>query len=176
MGDTPTTDAPATDAPTTPPVPTPEPPDETLGEPGKKALEAERRQRKELEARLKELEPLADAAKAKAESEKSEITKAAEALAVERDARTKAEGLLLRYEVGTTKGVPATLIKFLVGDTKEAVEEAADALLAELGSKETTGLPGRPQERMVTGKPSNSNLDGLDPMALIAMGRDEQPI
>jgi hypothetical protein len=170
MADAPAPDAPATDAPT-PPADTPS--DEPLGEPGKRALDAERRKATELERRVKELEPLAKAARERDEAEKSETTKLNEALAGERNARTKAETDLLRYTVGATKGVPANLIGHLTGSTKEEIEQSADALLEALGDARPQ-MPGRPTERngpIANGKPSKSSLDDEDPMELIRRGR-----
>ena len=185
MGDTPTTDTPATDVqvevtnpiqpnidPIKPMPPTsPTTDDETLGEPGKKALDAERKARRDAENRLKELEPLAEEARKRAEADKTEAQKAAEALGAERDARTKAETSLLRYTVAADKGVPSNLVKFLSGTTKEEVEQSATELLAELGTTKPS-MPGRPTERLTNGKPSNTNkLDSVSPEDLIRMGR-----
>lgn len=147
---------------------------ETLGEGGKKALVAERKARKEAENRLKELEPLADELRKRQEAEKTESQRSAEALTAERDARARAETNLLRYTIGADKGVPAKLIKFLTGTTKEEIEQAADELLAEVGANKPV-MPGRPTERMANGQPSASGLDDKDPMALIAMGRGQTP-
>jgi hypothetical protein len=143
---------------------------EQLGTGGKKALDAERKARRDAEAKLKELEPLAKAAQEKADAEKSELQKVNEALAGERDARTKAEGALLRYTVAADKGVPTKLAQFLSGTTKEEVEASADTLLAELGNGDRPQIPGKPTERLVSGKPS-STLDNDDPMALIRKAR-----
>lgn len=156
-----------------PPAPTNEPDDEVLGEGGKKALQAERKARKELESKLKELEPLAKAAQDAEEANKTEIQKATEAMVRERDARKLAETALMIQTVGADKGVPAKLIKFLTGTTKAEVESAADELLAAMGDNKPT-MPGRPTERMVNGKPSGNQLDALDPVTLIRMGRGEQ--
>lgn len=156
------------------PEPHPEPVkgegDDQLGTGGKKALDAERKARRDAEAKLKELEPLAKAAQEKAEAEKSELTKATEALTAERDARTKAEVALLRYTVAADKGVPTKLAQFLAGTTKEDIEASADTLLTEIGNGERPGVPGKPTERLVSGKPS-STLDSDDPMALIRKAR-----
>lgn len=155
------------------PEPTPGGDPEELGEKGKRAIEAERKARRDAEARLKELEPLAKAAAEKAEAEKTELTKANEALTAERDARTKAEAALMRYEVGAEKSVPAKLVPFLQGTTREEIAASADALLAEIGPAPT--IPGRPSEKVATGRPSNS-LDGLDPIALINKARGEKSL
>lgn len=178
MADAPT-DAPATGTPvTTPPTEPTTPPatgDEPLGETGKRALDSERKRAKDLEARVKELEPLAQAAREREDAEKSELTKLNEALSGERDARTKAERELLRYTVAAAKGVPANLAKLLTGTNKEEVEQAADDLLDALGTNKPT-MPGRPTgAALANGKPSQSNLDTKDPMTLIAMGRGQTP-
>lgn len=177
MGDSPTTDAPAMDAEvtttTTPPADATSTDD--MGDTGKRALEAERKARRDAEARLKELEPIADEARKKAEGEKSELTKAQEALVSERDARTKAETALLRYEVGAEKGVPMKLVRFLHGTTKEEVEASADALMAEVPNVAKPALPTRPTERLSNGKPSSS-LEDDDPIALIEKARGRGPL
>jgi hypothetical protein len=182
----PTTTAPATDAPTYPPTDQPEPTqptistspttdeDEPLGDGGKKALIAERARAKELADRLKELEPLAKAARERDEAEKSETTKLNEALAGERDARGKAEVALLRYTIAATKGVPSELVKFLTGSSKEEIEQSAAELLEAVGNNKPA-MPGRPAERMVNGRPSTSSLDKDDPVTLIRKGRGELP-
>jgi hypothetical protein len=184
MGDTPPTDAPAMGSEvnnikpstTEPPAPKADATsdDGDMGEPGKKALEAERKARRDAEAKLKELEPLAEEARQKADAEKTELTKAQEALVSEREARTKAENELLRYVVGADKGVPPKLLRFLHGTTKEEVEASADALLAEVGNNKPT-LPTRPTERLSSGKPSSS-LEDDDPIALIEKARGRDPL
>lgn len=184
----PTPDAPATSAPiqsNTPPITTstsanrPPDGDEPLGEGGKKALQAERQRAKDLERQLKELEPVIQKAREREDAEKSETTKLNEALAGEREARTKAERDLLRYTVGVAKGVPANLIGHLTGSTNEEVEQSADALLAALGEARPQ-IPSRPTERVpnaraTDGKPVRSTLDDEDPIALIRMGRGQSP-
>jgi len=61
------------------------------------------------------------------EANKTELQKAQDAL-LEAQAKTKAlEVANLRAQVAEAKGVPSTL---LTGDTKEAIEAAADALLS----------------------------------------------
>lgn len=182
MGDAPNTpEVPATGAPTNhlDPIQPPKPPDATsgdeMGETGKKALETERKARRDAEARLKELEPLAEEARNKADAEKSELTKTQEALVSERDARTKAEAELLRYVVGADKGVPLKLVRFLHGNSKEEVEASADALLAEVGSGAKPSLPTRPTEKLSNGQPSSS-LEDDDPIALIEKARGRGPL
>ncbi len=138
----------------------------------RKALAAERKLRKTASARTKELEAYEKQVKQAEEANKSELTKATEALAAERAEREKAATELLRYQVASAKGVPPNLVPFLNGADKEAMETAADVLLAEIGSQRPA-IPGRPTERLVNGKPSQSNLDGEDPMTLIRMAREQ---
>lgn len=183
---------PATDAPTgtegaappptettTPPTTTTPPAGGNAKDPGdldglKAALKAERDARRTAEERAKELEPYESKHKEAEEAGKSELTKANESLATEREARTKAEAALLRYQVGAEKSVPPKLVPYLTGGTKEEIEASADVLLGELGG--STGnksvIPGRPTERMATGEPSSS-LDDEDPMTLIAKARGQ---
>lgn len=160
---------PILDAPVDPPVEQP-PPVTDEGDPdrgAKRALDAERKARRDAESRLKEFEA---AAKEKADAEKTEVQKATEALASERDARTKAEATLLRFNVAAEKNVPTKLVRFLVGDSKEEIEASADALLAELTNGDRPGVPTKPTERIASGQPS-STLESDDPMALIAKAR-----
>jgi hypothetical protein len=156
------------------PVPSATDGDEVLGEGGKKALAAERARVKELNDRLKELEPLAKAHADAQESAKSETTKLNEALTSERDARTKAEVALLRHTIAADKGVPSDLVKFLTGSSKEEIEQSAAELLDAVGNNKPA-MPGRPVERMVNGRPSTSSLDKDDPVTLIRKGRGELP-
>lgn len=123
-----------------------------------------------LRARLKELEPLAAKAREFEEASKSEQQKLTEALEAERSARTKAESTLLRYEVGAEKGVPPTLMRFLSGNTREEVEEAADVLLKEMGNGRGKP-PGPPPERITSGAASSAD-DDLDPLALYTRARE----
>lgn len=151
------------------PDPPAEQPDDLAGL--KSALRSERELRKAADARVKELSPYEKAVKEAEEANKSETTKLNEALNGEREARTKAERDLLRYTVAADKGVPANLVKFLSGTTKEEVEQSATELLAELGTTKPS-MPGRPTERLTNGKPSNTNkLDTVSPEELIRMGR-----
>lgn len=172
---TPATGEPAPPAP--PPAPADVPPDDDgdLGEGGKKALAAERKARKELEARLKDLEPLAAKAREAEDANKTEIERAREAHATESGRRKAAEAKLLRYEVGADKGVPGNLLRFLHGETREELEEAADALLTEIGGKgesPKTKPPGdRPRARLEGGQPSQT-YEAMTPEQLAALALD----
>lgn len=124
---------------TTTEAPTVEPqeqgePDAPLGEPGLKALAAEREARKhaeksaaELAARLKQIE---DANLTEIERAKKEAAEAKATL----DQITREN---IRNSVALAKGVPADLVDFLTGETPEAVERQADVLLARLSAPTT---------------------------------------
>ena len=159
------------------PDPTPSPaedePEDLTGL--KRALKAEREARKAADKRVNELSPYEEAVKKAEEANKSETTKLNEALTGEREARTKAERELLKFTVAADKGVPANLVKFLAGTTKEEVEQSATELLAELGNTAKPSMPGRPTERLVDGRVSKSTLERDDPVTLIRKGRGEIP-
>lgn len=84
----------------------------------------------------------ADAATRLAEIEnasKTEAQKAAEALEAAKNDAASATAQLLRYEVAADKGVPPQLVRFLTGNTREEIEDAAQALLDAI-----PGAPGSP--------------------------------
>lgn len=97
-----------------------------LGDAGKKALDAERKEKRaaerraaELEARLKEFE----------DRDKSESERAVErAEAAERRA-AEAESRALRLEIAADKGLTPAQAKRLVGETREELEADAAELL-----------------------------------------------
>lgn len=133
---TPTDPAATADPPKDPPDPTPtDPPDDGLSDAGRDAIRKERRaardadkRARDLEARLKEFE----------DRDKTEQQKAVDrAEAAERSA-AEANAKLLRLEVAAAKKVPAELVEFLSGDTKEEIEAKADALLAHLKPADAT--------------------------------------
>lgn len=105
----------------TPPVesnktPDAKPDDERLGDQGKKALEAERKLRRDAEARQHELQAKLD----------------------------KIEAEELRRDVATSKGLTSALAKRLTGVTKEELEADADELLETFkgSAKEIRVMPG----------------------------------
>lgn len=129
--------------------------DETLGEGGRKALEAERRARRDLarqlaeqtgktaefEQRLAELAPLADLVQrirsGKPDEDKSEVEKladrldAAEKTVAEERQRAEQERLArLRLEVAAEKNLTPKQAARLVGGTREELQADADDLLA----------------------------------------------
>lgn len=97
-----------------------------LGDAGKKALDAERREKRaaekraaELEARLKEFE----------DRDKTESTRAIERAEAAEKAAAAAEARATRLEIAAEKGLTPAQAKRLVGDTREELEADADELL-----------------------------------------------
>lgn len=97
-----------------------------LGDAGKKALDAERREKRaaekraaELEARLKEIE----------DRDKTESARAIERAEVAEKAAAVAEARALRLEVASEKGLTPAQAKRLVGESREELEADAQELL-----------------------------------------------
>lgn len=151
-------------------TPTPAPPQEEpakgdegepkgtdLGDAGKKALDAERREKRaaekraaELEARLKEFE----------DRDKTEAQKLAErAEKAERDLAAIQQNAL-RAEVALEKGLTPSQAKRLIGATREELEADADELLKDLGD---AGKPRAPKPDPNQGRTPNGVP--LDPRA-----------
>lgn len=100
---------------------------DSLGDPGKKALAAERRRATIAETQAKEYRTRLDALEAEKLSDIEKAQKAAQ------DAATRAESserAALRLRVAIEKGVPASLVDRLRGDTETDIAEDADSLLA----------------------------------------------
>lgn len=126
----------ATDEPTT------DTPD--LGDAGKKALEAERKARREAEKQLKELQ--AKVAEFE-DRDKTETERVSAKLADAEKRAAEAEMRALRLEVAQDKGLTAAQAKRLVGSTREELEADADELLETFApaSKEEPEVPaGKP--------------------------------
>ena len=97
-----------------------------LGDAGKKALDAERREKRaaekraaDLEARLKEFE----------DRDKTESTRAIERAEAAEKAAAAAESRALRLEIAAEKGLTPAQAKRLVGETREELEADASELL-----------------------------------------------
>lgn len=97
-----------------------------LGDAGKKALDAERRDKRaaekraaDLEARLKEFE----------DRDKTESTRAIERAEAAEKAAAAAEARALRLEIAAENGLTTAQAKRLVGDTREDLEADAKELL-----------------------------------------------
>ena len=82
---------------------------------------------KDANRRVKELEPVAAKAVELEEASKSELQKAQERAEAAERALAEATATAARAEVAAAKGVPVALLS---GDTREALEASADALLA----------------------------------------------
>lgn len=125
------------------PTPETDPADESLGDPGKKALEAEREARKALEKQLRDASKAREALEGKVrefedrdKSETEKLTgriKELEQLYEESQRSLSAKDVdILRRDVARDKGVPVSAV---TGTTKEEMEAAADALLEWRGSQ-----------------------------------------
>lgn len=110
-----------------------------LGDAGKKALAEERRARREAEARLKELEPIAAKAKQLEDATKSEAEKLTEKLSAAETRAQAAEDRAMRLEVAAKKGLTQAQAKRLVGATPAELEADADELLASFGGAGESG-------------------------------------
>jgi hypothetical protein len=103
--------------------------DDNLGDAGKRALERERQARRDAEARLRELEPLAAKAKELEDAKKSE----AEKLTAKIDdltSKLEASDLrAMRAEVAREKGLSARQAERLQGKTRDELVADADDLL-----------------------------------------------
>lgn len=130
---------PPADPPKDPPAnPPADPKDEPLGEGGKKALDAERTARKELEKRLAKLEPLEKLAQvlgggSDTDKGKTEVEQIAERLAAQEKAITEERQERWRAEVRADKKLTEAQAARLVGSTKEELAKDADELLAAFG-------------------------------------------
>lgn len=99
---------------------------DTLGDAGKKALEAERKARRDAEAALKDVQAQL---KELTDKDKSEVEKLREEVASLTRDRDDAAAKALRHEVAAAKGLTAAQAKRLVGATKEELEADADEIL-----------------------------------------------
>lgn len=147
-----TNDAPATGTPPTtteqepassgaPSQPSPPGDESQLGDAGKRALEAERAARRDAEARLKDLEPLAAKAKELEDAAKSNEQRLSEELAEAKASSVSSATGLLQLEVALDHAPvgmdPARVRKLagrLRGATREELEADASELFTEVGS------------------------------------------
>ncbi len=144
---------------------------EELGDGGKRALEAERKARREAEKQVKEL---AARVKASEDAEKTELEKLQGQVAqLTKDAEA-AQAKADRFEVAAAKGLTLAQARRLVGSTKDELEADADSMRTELGldknddekkdeetKDEGKGL-GLPTEELKSGA---SNADDEEPDA-----------
>lgn len=105
---------------------------DSLGDPGKKALEEERAARKEAEKRLKELtakvEKFEDSQRTEEERREHELASFREQAEQERQARQELERRLLINEVAAEYGLPANLAERLRGADRAELEADAEVL------------------------------------------------
>lgn len=103
--------------------------DDSLGDAGKRALERERQARRDAEARLRELEPLAAKAKELEDAKKSETEKLT-AKIDDLTSKLEASDLrAMRAEVAREKGLSARQAERLQGKTRDELVADADDLL-----------------------------------------------
>ena len=117
-----------------------EPEQPELGDAGKKAIDAERRNAR---AATKERDALAARLKEYEDRDKTEADKMADRLAAAEQRATAAETARLRQQVALDKGLPAELVGRLRGDTEAELEADADDLLAvfNVAKKRAPGVP-----------------------------------
>lgn len=151
---------PATGEPANPP----DTPD--LGDAGKKALDAERKARRDAESRLKELEPLAKRAKELEDAQKSESEKLNEKLTLAEGKARESETSALRLEVALDKapdGMSAKDVakwaKRITGSTRDEMEADAAELFEGLSGKKPAGS--KPKTNLKSGTdPEDESVDG----------------
>jgi beta-glucosidase-like glycosyl hydrolase len=152
------------DDPTKEPAEKPEPTDDPDAG-AKKALDAERKARRdadkratELEARLKEIE----------DKDKSESDKLREEHAALTQRLAAAEAKALRAEIATAKGLTPAQAKRLVGSTQEELEADADEILEAFPVSPAAKPPpsDRPKPTLRGGNDPSDEPEELDPRKL----------
>jgi hypothetical protein len=129
-----------------------------LGDAGKKALDAERKARRDAERRATDLEGRLKAIEDKDKSETERLTEENARLHKELGAATASS---VRMRVALDKGLSPTQAKRLVGDTEEELTADADEILESWGAKPGEDRPtpppgGRPREQL---RPGNGDPD-----------------
>lgn len=137
---------------------------DSLGDAGKRALDAERKARataekalRDAEARLKAVDDADKSEVEKLTAQVAELSKTAEAATARAD----------RFEVAAAKGLSLAQARRLVGTTKEELEQDAAEMRAELGLDKVDDKKqsGRPKEDLKPGA-SNDESDEVDPKKL----------
>ena len=111
-----------------------EPADKPLGPNGEKALKAEREARATAERTAAELQAQLDKIN---EANLSELEKAQKAAQDAQSQLAEVTRQNTRNAVALEKGVPADLVEFLTGDSKDEIAAKADTLLARLNAPKT---------------------------------------
>lgn len=125
-----------------------------LGDAGKRALDAERKARRDAEkraqaaeAKVKEAEDAEKTEVERLQGQVTDLTKRAEA----------SEAKATRFEVAAAKGLSLAQARRLVGSTKEELEADADEMRTELGLKDEGKGKGeeeeKPKEEQGIGRP-----------------------
>lgn len=133
-----------------------------LGDAGKKALDAERKARRDAEARLKELEPLARKAQELEEQGKSELERLASKVSAAELEAADAMSSVLRLEVAMDKAPEGMsvaqvrkLAKRLQGSSREELEADADELFSEFVTDEKKPVTKKPAADLKRGGPES---------------------
>jgi hypothetical protein len=151
--------------------PKPDPKDEPkdtpkdLGEAGKKALDEERKARREAEKQANELKTKLQELEDK---DKSEGQKLADRAAAAEKRAEESEARILRLEVGAAKGLTPAQARRLVGSTKEELESDADSLLDDFKPADDKPSGSRPKERLRPGSVPDAEPEETDPRKLAA--------
>lgn len=135
---------------------------EALGDPGKKALDAERQARRDAEKAAKELREKLQAIE---DAEKSDLERAQEAASTAEQRAKAAERRLMVLEVASDKGLTPAQAKRLTGDSKEELEADADELLELLTPPEQEPPPGGRPKALHNGNGTGDDKS-FDPQAL----------
>lgn len=129
-----------------------------------------------LRKRLQELEPLAAKAKELEDANKSELQKLQETVDEFKSRATTAEAKARKLSValdaapeGATIEQIRAVAKRVTGDSDEELKADAEELFGLLGSKSTTGLPGKPKERLRGGGDPSGEPEERDPSRLAAL-------
>lgn len=126
-----------------------------------------------LRARLRELEPLAQAAKAAEDAQKSEAQKLAERLASTEKELSESRSTTTRLFAAATHNIPADLIDLLGNGTDEEIDARAKLLAAKLAPAPTeeqapvASGSQRPVESLRPGASPQTGADPNDPNAWI---------
>lgn len=119
---------------------------DSLGDAGKKALDAERAARKNAEKALAEMQ---EQLKVLQDRDKGDTERMADKAAAAEKRAAEAEARSARLEVALDKGLTATQAKRLVGSTRDELEADADDLMASF----------KPAESKPDGEPSDDKPD-----------------
>lgn len=151
------------------PAPKPDPenkpdPKDDLGDAGKKALDEERKARRDAEARAKKVE---EELKKLQDKDKSEVDRLRDEVETLKAQAAEGDAKALRAEVALSKGLSAAHAKRLVGTTREELEADADEILEAFPSSGATPPPTkRPAPDLKGGSDPTETPDETDPRKL----------